>query len=79
MLFSVGPLLLHQPRARVPGLADLLAGDVIAVLELIETEPLIKAVFASHLHFCDEAEAFGKPQFVNEPCYLGSVREIELI
>ena len=50
-----------------------------AVLELIETEPLIKAVFASHLHFCDEAEAFGKPQFVNEPCYLGSVREIELI
>ena len=48
----------------------------LAVLELIRTEPLIKAVFASHLHFSDEAEALGKPQFVNEPCYLNSVREI---
>ena len=47
-----------------------------AMLELIRTEPLIKAVFASHLHFADEAEALGKPQFVNEPCYLDSVREI---
>ena len=47
-----------------------------AVLELIRTEPLIKAVFASHLHFADEAEVLGKPQFVNEPCYLDSVREI---
>ena len=48
----------------------------LAVLELIRTEPLIKAVFASHLHFKDEAEVLGKPQFVNEPCYMGSVREI---
>ena len=48
----------------------------LAVLELIREEPLIKAVFASHLHFADEAEVLGKPQFVNEPCYLGSVREI---
>ena len=47
-----------------------------AVLELIRTEPLIKAVFASHLHFADEAEVLGKPQFVNKPCYLNSVREI---
>lgn len=47
-----------------------------AVLELIRTEPLIRAVFASHLHFADEAEVLGKPQFVNKPCYLGSVREI---
>ena len=47
-----------------------------AVLDMIRTEPLIKAVFASHLHFADEAEVLGKPQFVNEPCYLGSVREI---
>ena len=50
----------------------------LAMLELIRTEPLIKAVFASHLHFADEAEVLGKPQFVNEPCYLGSVREIVL-
>ena len=49
-----------------------------AMLELIRTEPLIKAVFASHLHFADEAEVQGKPQFVNEPCCLGSVREIVL-
>ena len=48
----------------------------LAMLELIRSEPLIKAVFASHLHFSDEAEVLGKPQFVNEPCYLGSVREI---
>jgi len=47
-----------------------------AVLELIRTEPLIKAVFASHLHFADEAEVLGKPQFVCAPCYLGTVREI---
>ena len=47
-----------------------------AMLELIRTEPLIQAVFASHLHFPDEAEVLGKPQFVNEPCYLDSVREI---
>jgi 3',5'-cyclic AMP phosphodiesterase CpdA len=47
-----------------------------AMLELIRTEPLIKAVFASHLHFADEAEVLGKPQFVNKPCYLGSAREI---
>ncbi|MCR4724443.1 MAG: metallophosphoesterase [Clostridia bacterium] len=47
-----------------------------AVLELIRTEPLVKAVFASHLHFADEAEILGKPQFVNKPCYLGGVREI---
>lgn len=50
----------------------------LAMLELIRTEPLIKAIFASHLHFADEAEVLGKPQFVNEPCYLGSVREIVL-
>ena len=50
--------------------------STLAMLELIRTEPLIKAVFASHLHFADEAEVLGKPQFVNEPCYLGSVREI---
>ena len=49
-----------------------------AMLELIRTEPLIKAIFASHLHFADEAEVQGKPQFVNEPCCLGSVREIVL-
>ncbi|MCR4724489.1 MAG: metallophosphoesterase [Clostridia bacterium] len=48
----------------------------LAVLELIREEPLIRAVFASHLHFADEAEVLGKPQFVSEPCYLGSVREI---
>ena len=47
-----------------------------AMLELIRTEPLIKAVFASHLHFADEAEVLGKQQFVNEPCYLDCVREI---
>ena len=50
----------------------------LAMLELIRTEPLIKAIFASHLHFADEAEVLGKPQFVNKPCYLGSVREIVL-
>ena len=50
--------------------------STLAMLELIRTEPLIKAVFASHLHFADEAAVLGKPQFVNEPCYLGSVREI---
>ena len=47
-----------------------------AMLELIQSEPLIRAVFASHLHFADESIVLGKPQFVNEPCYLGSVREI---
>ncbi len=47
-----------------------------AMLDLIRSEPLIKAIFASHLHFADEGRALGKPQFVNEPCYLGSVREI---
>ena len=50
----------------------------LAMLELIRTEPLIKAIFASHLHFADESVVLGKPQFVNEPCYLGSVREIVL-
>ncbi len=49
-----------------------------AMLELICTKPLIKAIFASHLHFADESTVLGKPQFVNEPCYLGSVREIVL-
>ena len=48
----------------------------LAVLDLIREEPLIKAIFASHLHFADEAEVLGKPQFVSEPCYLNSVREI---
>ncbi len=53
------------------------AGEAtLAMLELIRTEPQIKAVFASHLHFADEADVLGKPQFVNEPCYLDSVREI---
>ncbi|MBQ2217445.1 MAG: metallophosphoesterase, partial [Firmicutes bacterium] len=33
-----------------------------AMLELIRTEPLIRAIFASHLHFADEAEVLGKPQ-----------------
>ena len=48
------------------------------LLELIREEPLIRAIFASHLHFENEAIAFGKPQYVNKPCYLGSVREIEV-
>ena len=50
----------------------------LTMLELIRTEPLIKAIFASHLHFADESVVLGKPQFVNEPCYMGSVREIVL-
>lgn len=49
-----------------------------AVLELIRETPQIRAIFASHLHFADETAVLGKPQFVNEPCCLGSVREIIL-
>ena len=50
--------------------------STLAMLELIRTEPLIKAVFAAHLHFEDEAEVLGKPQFVTTPCYHNTVREI---
>ena len=50
--------------------------ETLLMLDYIREEPLIKAVFASHLHFSDEANVLGKPQFVNKPCYLGSAREI---
>lgn len=50
--------------------------ETLLMLDYIREEPLIKAIFASHLHFSDEAEVLGKPQFVNKPCYLGSAREI---
>lgn len=46
------------------------------VLKLIEENPEIKAIFASHLHFKDECTVLGKPQYITEPCYMGSVREI---
>lgn len=48
------------------------------VLELIQKEPLIRGIFASHLHFEDEAIVLGKPQFISKPCYLGNVRGIEV-
>lgn len=47
-----------------------------AVMKLIEESSCVKAIFASHLHFKDETEVLGKPQFINEPCFMGSVREI---
>ena len=50
--------------------------ETLLMLDYIREEPLIKAIFASHLHFSDEANVLGKPQFVNKPCYLGSAREI---
>ena len=50
--------------------------ETLSMLDYIREEPLIKAIFASHLHFSDEANVLGKPQFVNKPCYLGSAREI---
>ena len=45
--------------------------ETLLMLDYIREEPLIKAIFASHLHFSDEANVLGKPQFVNKPCYLG--------
>ena len=50
--------------------------ETLLMLDYIREEPLIKAIFASHLHFSDEANVLGKPQFVNKPCYRGSAREI---
>ena len=50
--------------------------ETLLMLDYIREEPLIKAILASHLHFSDEANVLGKPQFVNKPCYLGSAREI---
>lgn len=50
--------------------------ETLLMLDYIREEPLIKAIFASHLHFSDESNVLGKPQFVNKPCYLGSAREI---
>ena len=50
--------------------------ETLLMLDYIHEEPLIKAIFASHLHFSDESNVLGKPQFVNKPCYLGSAREI---